>query len=617
MAGEGPPRVTNGDGEEALSKNEIKRRMKAERLAAAKEAKQAAKRTEAPAATAPDEDDEEHMTSQQYFAHRLRAIEVYRQQGHDPYPHKFAVSTTIPTFVSQYAGVESGARLEQHVESLAGRVRSRRLSGARLFFYDLVGDGVKVQVVADARLDTTGRFADTHAMLRRGDIAGVRGHPGRTKKGELSLFATETVLLSSCLHMLPKAHQVLSDPETRFRQRYLDLIMNASVRATFELRADVIRFIRRFLDERGFLEVETPMMNTVAGGATAKPFVTHHNELGIQMFMRIAPELYLKQLVIGGLERVYELGRNFRNEGIDLTHNPEFTACEFYAAYLDYNDLMQLTEEMLSSMVKQLTGGYVVRYHPDGSQDEARTVEIDFTPPFRRLSMLEALRQALDAEAQALLPAAGELGSDAAQRQLQQLCTRLGVVCHPPLTTARLLDKLVGELVEPHCISPTFLCDHPEVSSPLAKWHRACPGLTERFELFVNGKELCNAYTELNDPLVQRERFTRSQRDADTGDEEAMVADEDFCTALEYGLPPTAGWGIGIDRLVMLLADHNNIKEVLLFPAMKPRAVVTAASGVEDMATVLQSGCAVAEVAAPRPPARTAPAGACTPGASQ
>ncbi|BAM81103.1 lysine--tRNA ligase, cytoplasmic [Cyanidioschyzon merolae strain 10D] len=566
--------VGSDDGS-VLSKNELKRRMKAQRLAAERELRQSSRVQQHQAAardasSGNQEADEELMTSQQYFSHRCRVVEHFRSSGEDPYPHKFYVTCSVPQFIAKYSYLGVGERLDGE-EALAGRIRSRRLSGSRLFFYDIFADGTKVQVMADARLDTAGNFATVHSALRRGDIIGVRGYPGRTKTGELSIFPVETRLLSPCLHMLPKPHQMLSDPETRYRQRYLDLIVNREVRPIFELRANVIRFIRKFLDERGFLEVETPIMNAVAGGANARPFVTFHNELGVNMYLRVAPELYLKELVIGGLDRVYELGRNFRNEGIDMTHNPEFTACEFYAAYLDYKDLMDLTEAMLSLLVKELTGHLKIKYHPEGRHALENEVEIDFTPPFKRISVMDALREALPSELRPLFPESEQLGTDESRFRLETICERVGVVCPPPVTEARLLDKLFGALVEPKCVSPTFVCDHPEIMSPLAKWHRNRPGLTERFELFVNGRELCNAYTELNDPFVQRERFLSSQRDADKGDAEAMAKDEDFCTALEYALPPTAGWGIGIDRLVMLLADQNNIKEVVLFPALRPR----------------------------------------------
>jgi lysyl-tRNA synthetase class 2 len=433
--------------------------------------------------------------------------------------------------------------------------------GTSLYFYDITADGAKIQVFCDEKYDK--HDFGVHKNIRRGDIIGVVGHPGKSKRGELSIFPSQVTILAPCLRMLPAKRAGLTDPEARYRQRYLDLIMTPKTRSIFQTRAKIISYVRRFLDSRGFVEVETPILNTKPGGAAARPFETMHNELKRKMFMRIAPELYLKMLIVGGMDRVYEIGRLFRNEGIDPTHNPEFTTCEFYWAYQDYNDLMRETEEMVSGMVHNMFGSYKIQYTP---MNATEPVTIDFTPPFARIPMIAGLEKELGVK----FPTdyAGKEMND----MLRELCEKHEVKCPDPKTTTRLLDKLVGEVLEVKCMNPTFIIDHPEVMSPLAKYHRSKKGLTERFELFVLQKEIANAYTELNNPLVQRERFKQQAGDRSSGDGEAMEYDEDFCVALDYGLPPTAGWGMGIDRLTMFLTDSNTIKEVLLFPAMNPKA---------------------------------------------
>lgn len=380
------------------------------------------------------------------------------------------------------------------------------------------------------------KFVEVHDTLQRGDIIGIVGYPGRTAPkgrdvGELSIFAREVILLTPCLHLLPTAHYGFKDQEQRHRQKFLDLIMNDRTRETFITRSKIIKYIRKFLDDRDFLEVQTPMMNKIAGGATAKPFKTFHNELGMDLFMRIAPELYLKMLTVGGLNRVYEIGRQFRNEGIDLTHNPEFTTCEFYWAFADMYDVLETTEDMVSGLVKSVTGGYKTEYHTQSGEK----FEVNWEKPWRRVEMIPALEEATGEK----FPPGDQLHTDETNKFLRAILTKMKVDCPPPLTNARMIDKLVGEFIEETCISPTFIIGHPQMMSPLAKYHRSKKGLCERFEAFVCKKEICNAYTELNDPFDQRLRFEEQARQKDQGDDEAQLIDETFCQSLEFGLPPT------------------------------------------------------------------------------
>lgn len=558
-----------------MSKSALKKLLKKEAADKKKAEKAATRAAEDPdkpkkeASSAAGAADDEELDPSQYKSNRELQVKQIEASGGNPYPHKFKVSHRIPDFVAEFDPItEPGTKVEDadKVVSVAGRVHSIRGQG-KLLFYDVRGDGAKVQLMASLKDYASGpdAFEEVTRAIKRGDIIGAKGHPGKSKTGELSVFPFEMQLLSPCLHMLPKATagghgSALTNMETRYRMRYLDLIVNNENRIIFERRSKIINYVRRYFNDRHFLEVETPMMNMIPGGAVARPFVTYHNDLSLEMFMRIAPELYLKMLVIGGLDRVYEIGRQFRNEGIDLTHNPEFTTCESYEAYADYEDLMNMTEEMLSGMVMEITGGYKIKYQPKPNTEE---VEIDFTPPFKRISMIGGIEEKIGQK----LPSFDDPMIEA---KLELILEKFGLECSPPLTTMRMLDTLVGEFLEDNIVHPTFITEHPQIMSPLAKNHREKEGLTERFELFVCGRELANAYTELNNPVVQYQRFLEQAMQGKEGDDEAMIMDDSFITALEHGLPPTGGWGLGIDRLTMFLTNKNNIKEVLLFPAMKP-----------------------------------------------
>lgn len=440
------------------------------------------------------------------------------------------------------------AELEGKVIRLAGRMISRRIMG-KASFANLLDQSGSLQLYV-CRNDIGDECYADFKKFDIGDIIGVEGVPFTTKTGEISLHVSKITMLSKSLLPLPEKFHGLRDTDMRYRQRYVDLIANPEVRETFVARSKIIKAIRSFLDGEGFLEVETPILNTIAGGATARPFVTHHNTLDIDMFMRIAPELYLKRLIVGGFEKVYEMGRLFRNEGMSPRHNPEFTTVELYQAYTDYNGMMDITERLFNYIAREVFGKGTITY---------QGTEIVIDKPWKKITMAELVKE--------------HTGIDFMTEEISDCIKRaeaLGVGFPKDVTWGKALYEVFDQLIEEKLIQPTFVLDYPVEVSPLAKRKASDKRLTERFEFFITGREMGNAFSELNDPIDQKERFMAQVKERENGDDEAQMMDEDFVTALEYGMPPTGGLGIGIDRLVMLFTDQFNIRDVLLFPTMKP-----------------------------------------------
>lgn len=491
---------------------------------------------------------------QLYYEGRLADIARLKNIGYNCYPSDFKPTLTISEFITTFYDVtntDTNADTATLI-SVSGRIQAIRSSSKKLIFYNITQSGARLQILCNrAKYSDEFDFDIVTKFLKRNDVIGVVGQAGRSKTGELSIVANKIIILSPCLKMLTT--DSLVDKETRYRSRYLDMICNKTTVETFKIRSAIILYLRNYLNKQNFIEVETPILNNIVGGANAKPFVTYHNCLNMNLSLRISPELYLKQLVIGGIDRVFEIGRVFRNEGIDLTHNPEFTILEFYIANTNYVELMTIAETLLSDLVATICKSLNINV---GNR------VINFEPPYRRIDIMTELQlNGIDNL---------DFSDDSGRDYLDKICTERNIECSNPRTTARLLDKLIGYYIEPQCINPTFVTGHPEVLSPLAKTDINRPGITERFELFVNGFELCNAYTELNDPIVQRQRFTKQVNDREKyGDDESQLFNEDYCVALEHALPPTGGFGLGIDRLVMLLTNNSSIREVILFPTMK------------------------------------------------
>jgi len=488
---------------------------------------------------------------------RRNSMAQLREMGIEPYPAAEYATNAFSKEIKENFKDDA----EPREVSIAGRIMSRRIMGKASFIelQDSVGR-IQVYISRDDICPDENKDLYTvvfKKLLDIGDIIGVKGYVFRTQMGEISVHARELTVLSKSLRPLPivkykdgVAYDGFNDPELRYRQRYVDLIVNDGVKDIFLKRAKVVKTMRRVLDDAGYTEVETPTLQSIPGGASARPFITHFNALDIDMYMRIATELYLKRLIVGGFEGVYEIGKNFRNEGMDRNHNPEFTCMELYVQYKDYNWMMSFTEKLLEEICIAVNGS---------SETVVDGKTISFKAPYRRLPILEAIKEKTGYDLE---------GMDEAQ--IREVCKKLNMEIDDTMGKGKLIDEIFGEFCEGTFIQPTFIIDYPVEMSPLTKMHRSKPGLTERFELMVNGKELANAYSELNDPIDQEARFKEQMRLADKGDDEAMIIDQDFMRALEYGMPPTSGIGIGIDRLVMLMTGQTTIQEVLFFPQMRP-----------------------------------------------
>jgi len=493
---------------------------------------------------------------------RRENLQKIRDLGIDPFPPEaFEVTAYAKEITEEFD--DEGEKPNFQDVSLAGRLMGSRVMG-KASFAELQDSTGRIQIYVardevcpDENKDLYNKVFKK--LLDIGDYIGVKGHVFRTRMGEITVHVKELVVLSKALRPLPvvkrdeegNVYDAFTDPEQRHRQRYLDLTVNPHVKETFLKRSRLITAMRRFFDDRGWLEVETPILQPIHGGAAARPFATHHNTLDMPLYMRIANELYLKRLIVGGFEGVYEIGKMFRNEGMDRTHNPEFTSMEIYVAYKDYNWMMEMVEKLLEYIAIEVTGHTKVEY--EGKQ-------INYAGPYKRLSMFEAIEEFTGIDI-----------SQMDEEELRATCKKLHVEIDPSMGKGKLIDEIFGEKVEDNLIQPTYITDYPIEMTPLAKKHRTTEGLVERFELFVNGKEIANAYTELNDPVDQRERFEEQMKLAARGDEEAMALDEDFLRSLEYGMPPTSGLGIGIDRLTMLMTNQHSIQEVLFFPQMRPQ----------------------------------------------